>query len=295
MTFLLHIAVFCSIYIVLTVSLDLLAGQTGLLSVAHGAFFGVGAYASAILTTFWHLPFAIAVVVGMLTASLVSVFVSVPSLRLRGDYFIIATFAFQMIVFSVFNNCVDLTRGPLGIASIPHPVLLGWRIDSHLEFLLLALYAVGMAAFVVIGLSSSPFGRVLRAIREDDLLTQCLGRNTIVFKVVAFAVSSALAASAGSLYAHYVRFIDPTSFTVTESILVLSMLIIGGAGSRWGPPLGATALVVLPEVLRLVGLPSALAASLRQLIYGAFLIAIVLYRPEGLLGDLAPEREAKTK
>jgi branched-chain amino acid transport system permease protein len=141
-----------------------------------------------------------------------------------------------------------------------------------------------LAYWVVRQIAESPFGRVLRAIREDELFTRALGKNTLWFKVAAFAVSAALAASAGSLYAHYITFIDPTSFTVMESILVISMVIIGGAGSRLGPLMGAVVLVSLPEALRFLGLPSPVAGNTRQLIYGALLVAMMTLRPRGLVG-----------
>jgi branched-chain amino acid transport system permease protein len=141
-----------------------------------------------------------------------------------------------------------------------------------------------VAYLIVDRISSSPFGRVLRAIREDETFAQSLAKNTTAYKVTAFCVSAALAASAGSLYAHYVTYIDPTSFTVMESILVISMVIIGGAGSRWGPLIGAIALVTFPELLRLVGLPASVAANLRQILYGSLLVVMMMLRPRGLVG-----------
>jgi branched-chain amino acid transport system permease protein len=220
----------------------------------------------------------------MVVACFVSFVVSLPSLRLHDDYFVIATFGFQMILFSIFNNWMDLTRGPLGIPGIPQPVIFGWHVSSHWDFLVLSAIFAYFAYFVVTRLSSSPFGRVLHAIREDEVFAQALGKNTLGFKVTAFAVSAALAASAGSLYAHYITYIDPTSFTVMESILVISMVIIGGAGSPWGPLIGAVVLVTLPEALRFVGLPSSVAANLRQIFYGTLLVVMMMVRPRGLVG-----------
>ena len=157
-------------------------------------------------------------------------------------------------------------------------------MDSHLEFLALAASFASFAYFAVYRITSSPFGRVLHAIREDEVFVRAHGKNTLYFKVVAFAVSAALASMAGSLYAHYITYIDPTSFTVMESILIISMVIIGGAGSLWGPLIGAVVLVTLPEALRFVGLPSAVAANLRQIIYGSLLVIMMMFRPRGLMG-----------
>jgi branched-chain amino acid transport system permease protein len=282
--YLLHILILAMIYTVLAISLDLLAGQTGLLSIAQAAFYGVGAYTSALLATIHHCPFHSALLIGMSVAVLVSFVVSLPSLRLHDDYLVIATFGFQMILFSVFNNWMDLTRGPLGIAGIPPPIICGWHVDAHGDFLLLASLVAAAAFVVVTRLSAGAFGRVLHAIREDEVLAKSLGKNTLRFKVAAFAVSAALASAAGSLHAHYMTYIDPTSFTVMESILVISMVIIGGAGSKWGPVVGAMMLVILPEALRFVGLPTPVAANVRQIIYGALLVVMMMYRPRGLVG-----------
>lgn len=284
MEYAIHILILVGIYATLAISLDLLAGQTGLLSVSHAAFYGIGAYSSALIVTIYHLPFVLSILAGMLSAFVVSFLVSLPSLRLHDDYFVIATFGFQMILFSIFNNWMDLTRGPLGIPGIPQPVIFGWHVDSHAEFFVLSSAFAILAYMVVYRLSSSPFGRVLHALREDEVFAKSLGKNTLYFKVTAFAVSAALAASAGSLYAHYITYIDPTSFTVMESILVISMVIIGGAGSTWGPLIGAVVLVILPEALRFVGMPSAIAANMRQIIYGALLVVIMVFRPRGLVG-----------
>jgi branched-chain amino acid transport system permease protein len=284
MEYLLHVLTLCAIYTVLAVSLDLLAGHTGLLSLAHAAFYGLGAYTSALLAVHRGVPFLIGILIGMMVAAAVSFVVSLPSLRLHDDYFVIATFGFQIILFSIFNNWIDVTRGPLGIPGITQPVVFGWAIRSHVGFVVLALI-LAMFAYLVVGLiTSSPFGRVLRGVREDEVFTKSLGKNPLRFKVTAFAVSAALAASAGSLYAHYITFIDPTSFTLMESILVISMVIIGGAGSRWGPLIGAIVLVTLPEALRFIGLPSAVAANLRQITYGALLVLMMIFRPRGLVG-----------
>jgi branched-chain amino acid transport system permease protein len=284
MEYLAHILILASIFAVLTVSLDLVAGRTGLVSVAQAAFYGLGAYTSALFATRCGAPFVVGVLAGMVVAVLLSFVISLPSLRLHDDYFVIATFGFQMILFSIFNNWMEVTRGPLGIPGIPQPVIFGWHVDSHLDFFVLSAFFAAIAYFVVYRITSSPLGRVLHAIREDEVFAKAHGKNTLYFKVTAFAVSAALAAMAGSLYAHYITYIDPTSFTVMESILIISMVIIGGAGSTWGPLVGAFVLVTLPEALRFIGLPSAVAANLRQIIYGSLLVIMMMFRPRGLVG-----------
>jgi branched-chain amino acid transport system permease protein len=287
MEYLLHILVLAGIYVTLAASLDLLAGHTGLLSIAHAAFYGLGAYTSALLTVKAGAPFLLGILAGMVVAGLLSLLVSLPSLRLIDDYFVIATFAFQVILFSVFNNWDELTGGPTGIAGIPQLSVFGLRITSHGGFLVAVGLCAALACLVVWRLATGPFGRALHAIREDEVFAKAVGKHTVQLKVTAFAISAALAALAGSLYAHYISYIDPTSFTVMESILIISMVIIGGAGSLWGPLIGAVVLVTLPELLRFVGLPSSVAANLRQIIYGGLLVAMMLLRPQGLVGRYA--------
>lgn len=279
-----HVLVVVCLYTMMAASLDLLTGHAGLLSLAHAGFFGLGAYTSALLSVHAGVAFLTGLVCSVAVVVFASLAVSLPSLRLHEDLFAISTFGFQLIVFSLFQNWVEVTRGPLGIAGIQPPSLFGWVADSPMKFLLLAAGMAAIAYAVVLRLAGSPFGRVLRAIREDEVFAQALGKNTVAFKVKAFAVSAALAAAAGSLYAHFAGYIDPTSFTVMESVLVISMVIVGGAGSRWGPLIGAAVLVTLPEALRFVGLPTAVAANLRQLLYGALLVAMMLARPAGLVG-----------
>lgn len=287
MDYLLHILVMICIYSILAVSLDLVAGRTGLLSITHAAFYGIGAYTSALLAVHWGWPFLLSVPAAMGVAACVSFIVSLPSFRLHGDYFVIATFGFQMIMFSVLNNWMDLTRGPLGIPGIPQPAIFGWDVSSNLEFVVLTAAFAALAYLVIALIVSSPIGRVLHAIREDEIFAKACGKDTLRFKVTAFAISSSLAAMAGALYAHYITYIDPTSFVVMESILVLSMVIIGGAGSMWGPLVGAIVLVSLPEAMRFAGLPTAIAANLRQIIYGLLLVVMMMARPQGLVGRYA--------
>lgn len=287
MDYVLHILILSAIYSILAVSLDLLAGRTGILSMAQAAFFGVGAYASALVSVRLSGGFFIGVLAGVLFAAVLSLVVSLPSLRLHGDYFVIATFGFQVIVFNVFNNSIALTQGPLGISGIPQPVLFGLKVDTHLKFLLLASLFASVAYLIIWRIATSPFGRVLHAIREDEVFARAHGKNPLYFKAISFSLSAALAASAGSLFAHYVTYVDPTSFTLMESVLIISMVIVGGAGNLWGPCVGAIILVMLPEALRFIGLSNASAANVRQIIYGCLLIIMMMFRPRGLVGRLS--------
>ncbi len=284
MEYLLHIYIICAIFAALSLSLDLLVGHCGLLSVAHAAFFGIGAYSSAILAAKASMPFLLSTVSAAILAGLISLVLSLSSLRLHDDYFIIATFGFQMIVFSIFNNWSSLTNGPAGITGISRPELFGMNFATQWEVALLATAFTAATMALQTCVAKSPFGRVLRAIREDEILAQALGKNVVRFKVTAFVASTMLAGSAGAFFAHYLQYIDPSSFSLKESLLILSMVIVGGAGSLWGPILGATVLVALPEALKLLGSPTAVAASLREIVYGGLLVVMMMTRPRGLLG-----------
>ena len=287
MEYLLHILILIGIYTILSVSLNLIAGYTGLLSIAHAAFYGMGAYVAALMALNLHSPFLVNIGCAVILSSLLGALVGIPSLRIRDDYFVIATFAFQVITFSVLNNWVSFTGGPMGLPGIPQPTILGVTISSNFRFLLLVCFFCALILWITRRIVQSPFGRVLKATREDEIFAQAAGKNVAAYKVLVFMIGAGMAAVAGVLYAYYISFIDPTSFTVMESIFIISIVIIGGAGSMWGPVLGAVVLVVLPELLRFVGLPSAMAANIRQIIYGGLLVAMMMWRPQGLLGEYA--------
>jgi branched-chain amino acid transport system permease protein len=282
--YLLHILILIGIYVILAESLNLIVGYTGLLSIAHAAFYGVGAYVAALMALNLGSPFLVNIICAVMITGLLGALVGIPSLRIKDHYFVIATFAFQIIVFSIMNNMVAFTGGPMGLPGIPQPVIFGWVISSHIEFLFLVSAFAVLVFWVCNCIIKSPFGRVLMAIREDEVFTLAAGKNVAAYKVAVFAIGSGLAAIAGALYAHYISFIDPTSFTVMESIFILSVVIIGGAGSLWGPVVGAVLLVMLPEVLRFVGMPSSIAANMRQILYGGLLVVFMMWRPQGLVG-----------
>lgn len=200
-----------------------------------------------------------------------------------------------MIIFSVLNNWVSFTGGPMGLPGIPQPKIFGFTVSSHVEFLVLVGILAALTTWICRRIINSPFGRVLQAIREDEIFTAAFGKNIAAFKMKVFIISSGLAAIAGVLYATYISYIDPTSFTIMESIFIISIVIIGGAGSLWGPIIGSIVLVSLPEILRFIGLPNAAAANLRQIIYGALLVICMLWRPQGLMGKYSFEKESEGK
>jgi len=284
MEYLLHLLILVGIYVMLSQSLNLSAGFGGMISLAHAGFYGVGAYTAALLAVNYQLPFLLVLPVAMLLSGLLALIVSAIALRTIDDYFIICTLGIQVVVFSLMNNWMSLTRGPLGIPGIPSISLFGIEIESKWMFLLLVLFFVTLIFFFLKKLTDSSFGRTLRALSEDEIFTQSLGKNVYLSKVIAFTVGAMLAAIPGVLYTHYISYIDPTSFTVDESIFILSIVIIGGMRNLWGSVIAAAFLVFLPEALRFVGMPNAIAANMRQIIYGGILIFMMFRYSKGFIG-----------
>jgi len=275
MEYLLHLLILIGIYAMLSQSLNLSAGFGGMISLAHAGFYGVGAYTAALLSVNFGLPFLLILPIAMLLSGLLALVVSAIALRTIDDYFIICTLGIQVVVFSLMNNWMLLTRGPLGIPGIPSIQLFGIGIENKPTFLLLTLSFATLLFFILKKLTDSSFGRTLRALSEDEIFTQSLGKNVYLAKLIAFTASAMLAAIPGVLYAHYISYIDPTSFTVDESIFILSIVIIGGMRNLRGSLIASAFLILLPEALRFVGMPNAIAANVRQIIYGAILIFIM--------------------
>ena len=286
MEYILHIVIMLNIYILLVLSANLPIGMANLLSMCQAAFYGIGAYISAYFLMQFDLPFIVVAAIIMFTTGLFSYVVSFAAVKLKGDYFILASLGFQMIVYTILYNWTDVTRGPYGIPGIPGIKILGiWSLPGVWGYCILTT----LVSLAVIGvfrrIKYSPYGRVLKAMRSDELSVQALGRNTMLFKAWAFFLSAAFSGLAGLFYASYVSYIDPTSFTLDESIFIVSALFIGGVGNIKGPVLGAVFVVLLPEILRFVGMPDAIAANMRQIIYGGALILVMYFRPQGLWGE----------
>lgn len=287
MEYLLHIGIMLCIYVILVLSTNLTVGMANLLTMCQAAFYGIGAYIGTFFLMQFNLPFVVIALIVMALTGLTSIVISYASVKLKGDYFILATLGFQMIVYTILYNWISVTRGPYGIPGIPAIKLFGvWSLNGIYSYFFLSLVLVMAVVWFFGQLQRSPYGRMLKAIRTDELSAQALGRNTIQLKSWAFFISAAFAGLAGTVYASYVSYIDPTSFTLDESIFIITALFIGGIGSRvWGSVVGAAVVVILPELLRFVGLPDAVAANLRQIIYGIVLVLLMFVKPQGLLGD----------
>ncbi len=274
-----------SIYSILCMSANILTGLTQKISLGFAAFYGVGAYITALSVLYLHLSLIPAILLILLINSLLALLIALPSLRLKGDYFILATLGFQIIVYSILYNWTSVTRGSSGISGISNPVILGgFTLDSIFQYFVFSIIvALAMSIFFYF-LIESPFGRVLRALGDDELALLSLGRNIYYFKILAFVLSSAFSGIAGYIFSTYKTFINPKSFTHEESIFILCALIIGGLGSVLGAVWGAVFVVLIPEILRFVGLPDNIAAPMQQIIYGVILIWVIFYRPHGIAG-----------
>ena len=283
-TYILGVLIMVVIFGVLAVSLDLLIGYTGLFTIVHGALFGMGAYTSAVLAKTLGIGFWGGGLGALVAGGLVSLMIAIPSMRISGHYLVLASFGVQEVLHALYLNLDSVTGGPGGLRGIPRPTFFGTEIASNAAYL--ALYSALAAVLVLFlfALVRSPFGLLLRAIREDELVPQALGKPVVALKIKAFMVSGATAGFAGAMYAHYITFVSPETFDVHASILILSMVLIGGMGTLWGSLLGAMVLITLPEALRFLPLDSTSLGPLRQVVYGLVLVVFCFVRPRGLAG-----------
>lgn len=273
MDYLMHILILIGFYSILSQGLCLLTGYGGMVSLAQAAFYGVGAYVAALLAITFQVPFLVAVLASMLISALIAWIVSLASLRTVEDYFIICTLGIQLIITALMNNWVGLTKGPLGIAGIPPIHVFGMELSGKLPFLILTWLCVLSVYLILQWLTGTSFGRVLRALSEDEIFAEATGHNVVLTKRIAFILSSVIACVPGCLYAHYISFIDPSGFTMDTSIFILSIVIIGGIRNLKGCIAASALLVLIPELLRFLGLPSSDSAVLQRIIYGGLMVA----------------------
>jgi len=285
MEYLIHLAILGGIYAILGISLNLVVGYTGLLSITQAAFYGIGSYTTAILLTRYDINFFVSIILGALITAVISLAIGYVLSKFKGDYYALGSFGFNVIVYSIFLNTQSLTRGPLGIPGIDRPNLFGFSFSDNLIFLLLVIMSAILIFLFSKFITDSSFGRVLKAIREDEQAIQIFGYKTHQYKLGIFVIGAIMASIAGAFFASYITFIDPSTFTINESIFILSIIILGGLANLRGSVLGAIFLILLPEILRFVGFPSEIAAQMRVLVYGALLVILMLYRPQGLLGE----------
>ncbi len=285
MDYVIHLAIFIAIYSIMAISLNLVVGYTGLFSVTHAAFYGIGAYATAILLTNFGFNFFASIVIGVFFTFIISLLFGLVLSRFSEDYYAIVSIGFSIIVYVVCLNWLWLTNGPIGFPGIGRPVLFNLDFSSNTSFLVLSYIVLGVVFLVCRFIVKSSFGRVLRTIRENEKTIQVYGYNTTYYKLAVFIISAAFASIAGSLYASYMTFVGPSMFTLHESIFILVMIILGGLSSIFGSIIGAAFLILLPEALRFIGLPNSIAAQMQQVIYGSILVLLMMFRSQGLVGE----------
>jgi branched-chain amino acid transport system permease protein len=287
MDYLLHIFIVALIYAIFAISLNLELGYAGLYNFGHVAFFGIGAYTSALLSLAGY-PVTLAMICSMVVSGAAGALLAIPALRLSGDYFGIATLSFGEIIRLFFLNERWLTKGPMGLPGISRPAWIAEGVAGLPRFLIFCALLTLLVCLVARRLARSPFGRTLKVIREDEYVAQALGKNPLSFKIRTVAVGSVLAGLAGSLWAHYISYISPADFTLTETILVLLCVVLGGRGTLWGPVLGAFVVIFFQEFIRFLPIPADLnrfVAPIQGMVYGAVLIILMLKRPEGILPE----------
>ncbi len=285
MDFLYSYLIFAEIYVLLGLSTNLLVGVVGIFSVSQAAVFGVGAYIVADFLLSGTLGFIPALLIAAACCVLLNVLVTLPSLRVAGDYFVVTSFGIQLLATAAFVNWTEGTGGANGLPGIPPADVFGFALSDTRQYLALTTIVAVLGGISFWLIMRAPFGRLLRAIREDELAVAAAGKGVLRAKVEAAALAGAFGGIAGGLYATFLSFIDPFSFDLDASILLLTMIVVGGARTLGGSILGPFLLLALPQALTLVAIPNALAAPLRQLIYGVLLMAFALFRPQGLLGE----------
>ncbi len=273
----LRILIHVGIYVILTSSLNLINGYTGMFSIGHAAFYGIGAYTSALVVMRLGLPIWVGIPAAACMAACCGYLIAKPAIRLKGVFLALVTLGFNMIVMLVFLNWTSLTRGPLGIAGIPAPSFQGKPFLTPVPYYYLILVLDLAVIFCLARLVNSRFGRALKAIREDDNAADMCGVNLAYYKITAFAIAAFMAGIAGGFYSHYMRYVSPDAFSNLETFAIITMLAFGGPGNLIGPIVGSAVLVILTEVFR--GF-----ADYRMVIYGTLLILMMVFRREGLVG-----------
>ena len=295
MEYLTHTLNLALVYVLLTVSLNLILGYGGMASMAHAAFFCIGGYLSAIVTMHWGCNFLVGIGLAIIVTAAVGGALAAPFIRVHEEYLILFTIAFQMVVFLLMLSLPSITGGDSGIFGVPGPRLFGLSPQGPIHFLPFMMVFVLMVYFVAFKITHSPFGRVLKGIREDEMSVTSLGKDVKKFKIMIFMVGTGIAAGAGGIFAHYSQFINPSIGTLDESILIIAMVVLGGTANLWGSAVGAFLLILIPEGLTFLPGASDLIVPLRSFIYGLLLILFMRFRPEGLIPEYLHLRRSGKK
>jgi len=274
--------------ILVAVGLNLLIGYAGQISLGHAAFFGLGAYFSAILTTTYGSPIWPTILLAVVITGMLALAIGIPTLRLEGHYLVMATLGFNVIVYLVMIQLEPVTGGPSGFSGIPRLQVAGYIFDSDRKIYFL-LWAVSVGSLLLsLNLIHSRAGRAMAALSQNEIAARCAGIDTERYKIKIFVLSAVLASLAGSLYAHYLTFISPGTFSFFYSLQVVTMVLVGGIGSIWGSLFGALLLTILPEALQEV-------KEYNVLVYGLILMGVLVFFPQGLVAGIASAWREKPK
>ena len=285
MDFFLSYLALAMIYVVLSLSTNLLVGIVGIFSVSQAAIFGVGAYVTGYCLLNDVMGFFPATLLAACVCVLVNILITLPALRVSGDYFVVTSFGIQLLATATFTNWTSGTGGASGLPGIPPATIFGIELGEVWQNVALC---AGLMALCCLGFflaMRSPWGRLLRAIREDELAVAASGKGVLRAKIGVAALAGIFGGVGGSLYAVFLSFIDPSSFDLDGSILLLTMVVVGGARTLAGSIVGPFVLLALPQLLTLIDIPTTIAAAVRQGLYGALLIAFMMFRPQGLAGE----------
>ena len=275
----LNVLIFVGIYSLVTIGLSLLMGYAGQISLGHAAFFGLGAYTSGILSTKFGISPWFALLAAIFVAGGIAFLIGAPALKLKGHYLAMATLAFGYIVFIVFNQVSSLTGGPSGFGEIPRFRLGSFLFKTDVHYYYLVWSLVIVALLISLNITHSRVGRALRSIHGGELTANIMGVNTAKYKIQVFVLSAVYASVAGSLYAHFITFLNPSPFDFHFSIVLVTMVVIGGMASVWGAMIGAALLTLLPQYLRVFH-------DYDILIYGSTLLLIMIFLPQGLFAAI---------
>lgn len=281
--FLLTVGILAGINVLLASGFNLILGYGGLVSVAQPVFYAIGGYTSALVSLRLGVPVPLAIIIGAIVAAVASFGLSLPSLRVSGDYLVIASLGFQLGIIYIINN-IELTGAASGLSGIVSAVEGPARSWIFAGVLLLICIVTTLA---IRWLVSGPYGRAITAMRNDEEAFASLGRNGVRIKMMLFAIGSGIAGLAGGLYAHYFLFLTPDQFGIFSSATLLTMVVVGGAATVRGPVLGAILLTVLPELIRFLDLPISVMAPMQGVLFTGLVILFLFLKPEGLFGGAA--------
>jgi branched-chain amino acid transport system permease protein len=280
-----QIVIVVAIFALLATSLNLVFGYGGVFSVAHASFFGIGAYVTGQGSLLLGVPFPLDLVASFVVAALLAALIAPPIARLTEEYVIVGTLALQLVVSNVFLNWQAGTGGSYGLFGITRPVVAGRLLTSLVDYALLSVVVTAVCFAGLLWLIRSPLGLALKGLREDPALAQSFGKNVNRQRTIAFAVGAGVAGLAGSLYARYVGYIDPSTFGIAQSLSIITVLVVGGIGNLWGTLASAAILETIPQVLRFIPATSNAVAHLQLLFYGLLLVVLVRARPQGLISE----------